>query len=89
MGLLPSRFLLIACIIACAFIITALDWTLSFKWYALLFVNILTFLMALPEGEVNKRFRRAVWALPILIFASIFSHINRLFQGKKRKTETK
>lgn len=45
--------------------------------------------MALPEGEVNKRFRRAVWALPILIFASIFSHINRLFQGKKRKTETK
>lgn len=23
--------------------------------------------MALPEGEINKRFKHAVWALPILI----------------------
>lgn len=82
--LLPSRFLLIACIILCAIIISALDWTLCLKWYILLFINILTFLIALPEGEVNKRFKHAAWALPILVFTSVFSHIARFFHKKKR-----
>lgn len=44
--------------------------------------------MALPDGEVNKRFKKAIWALPILVFASIFSHITRLFGGGKRKKKT-
>ena len=44
--------------------------------------------MALPDGEVNKRFKKAIWALPILVFASIFSHITRLFGGGKRKEKT-
>lgn len=43
--------------------------------------------MALPEGEVNKRFKRAIWALPILVFTSIFSHIKRLFGSKKQRTK--
>jgi cellulose synthase/poly-beta-1,6-N-acetylglucosamine synthase-like glycosyltransferase len=85
--LLPSRFLLIACILLCAISITTLDWTLSFKWYALLFINILTFLLALPDGEVNKKFKHAVWALPILMFSSIFSHIHRFFQRKKKNNK--
>lgn len=82
--LLPSRFLLIACIVGAAVIFTIFDWTLSFKWYALLLLVIITFLMALPEGEINKRFKRAIWALPILIFASIFSHFGRIFKKKKK-----
>ncbi len=40
--------------------------------------------MALPEGEINKRFKHAVWALPILIFASIFSHFGRIFKSTKK-----
>ena len=84
--LMPSRFLLIALITLCAIGITLLDWTLSFKWYILLAIIGITFLLALPEGEVNKRFRKAIWALPILVFTSIFSHILRLFgSGKKVK----
>lgn len=84
--LLPSRFLLIALIILIAMGITAFDWTLSFKWYALLTVIGITFLMALPEGEINKRFWKAIWALPILVFASLFSHISRLvYKSKKQK----
>lgn len=83
--LLPSRFLLIALIILCAIGITLLDWTLSFKWYLLLGVVALTFLMALPEGEINKRFRHSIWALPILVFASVFSHFMRFFQKKKNR----
>ena len=88
--LMPSRFLLIALITLCAIGITLLDWTLSFKWYILLAIIGITFLLALPEGEVNKRFRKAIWALPILVFTSIFSHILRLFgSGKKVKARKK
>lgn len=83
--LLPSRFLLIAYIVLISIGITILDWPLSIKWYTLLAVIGITFLMALPDGEVNKRFRRAIWALPLLIFTSIFSHITRFFKREKRK----
>lgn len=82
--LLPSRFLLIALIIFCAIVITLLDWTLSPKWYILLGIIVVAFLIALPEGEINKQFKRAVWALPILIFTSVFSHFARFFQKKKK-----
>lgn len=82
--LLPSRFLLLASIIGIAVAITFLDWTLCSKWYILLFMLILSFLMALPEGEINRRFKRAIWALPILIFTSIFSHFMRLFKKNKK-----
>lgn len=83
--LMPSRFLLILLIAAGAFITTTVDWTLSFKWYALLGALLLTFLIALPDGEISRRFRKAFWSLPILIFTSTFSHIARLFIGKKKK----
>lgn len=82
--LLPSRFLLITFITAATVFFTIFAWELSFKWYALLVVIIITFLIALPEGEINKRFKRAVWALPILIFASIFSHFGGIFKRKKK-----
>ena len=87
--LIPSRFLLIVYILICAIVTSILDWALCFKWYALLIVIGITFLMALPEGEINKRFKRAVWALPILIFASIFSHIKRLFGSNKKQKKEK
>lgn len=82
--LLPSRFLLIGCIVLATIVITAIDWTLCFKWYLLLVIIAISFLMALPEGEINKRFRRAIWALPVLIFASVFSHFRGIFK-KSRK----
>ncbi|RGX79344.1 glycosyltransferase family 2 protein [Bacteroides stercorirosoris] len=83
--LLPSRFLLIAYIILISIGMTVLDWPLSIKWYTLLAIIGITFLMALPDGEVSKRFRKAIWALPLLIFTSIFSHITRFFKKEKKK----
>lgn len=80
--LLPSRFTLIALITLCAILITIGDWTLCLKWYILLSTIALTFLMALPEGEVSHRFRRSIWALPLLVLASIFAPIRRLFKQK-------
>ena len=83
--LMPSRILLIDHIALFDVALTILDWTHSFKWYTLLAVIAITFLMALPDGEVNKRFKHSIWALPILVFASIFSHFSRFFHFKKKK----
>ena len=69
--LIPSRFLLIVYILICAIVTSILDWALCFKWYALLIVIGITFLMALPEGEINKRFKRAVWANGMTIISII------------------
>lgn len=83
--LMPSRLLLIAYIVICAVIMTLLDWPLSFKWYILLGVLLCSFLMALPEGEINRRFRKAFWSLPVLILTSVSSYIIRPFRKKRRK----
>lgn len=85
--LMPSRLLLIAYIIICTIIMTMLDWTLSLKWYILLGMLFISFLIALPESEISHRFRKAIWSLPILIFTSAFSHISRIFK-KKHKAKT-
>lgn len=71
--LLPSRFLLIAYIILATVVISLLDWTLAFKWYCLFGSLVVTLLMALPDGEMNVKFRKAFWSLPSVLFASIFS----------------
>ncbi len=81
--LMPSRLLLIAYILMCTIAMTLLDWSLCFKWYILSFVLIMSFIMALPEGEIARRFRKAFWSLPILIFTSAFSHFSRIFGRQK------
>ncbi len=83
--LLPSRFLLIAAVTLITIVVSIMDWTLSPKWYVLLAAIGLAFLMALPEGEVSKRFRKAIWALPILVFTSNASHIKRFTQKRGKK----
>lgn len=83
--IMPSRFLLIALTILIAVGMTLIDWTLCFKWYVLIAAIAATFLMAMPEGEIARHFRKAIWAMPILIFTSMFSHIGRLFKRKKSK----
>ncbi len=87
--LLPSRFLLIALIIFCTLAVTILDWTISPKWYMLLACITLTFIMALPEGEIAQRIKKSFWALPILIFASVFSHFKQFKKKKKNNASTK
>ena len=87
--LLPSRFLLIACLILITAVISIADWTLGPKWYVLIGAIILTFLMALPEGEVAKRFKKAIWSFPILLFTSNASHIKRFTRKEKKNREKK
>ena len=83
--LLPSRFLLIALILFFTVVTTVTDWTLCPKWYLLSAAMGFTFIMALPEGEIALRFRKAIWAFPVLMFKSIFSHVLQF--KKKRKAQ--
>ena len=71
--LMPSRIMLAVYVIACTLIFTYFDWTLSLKWYILLAVLLLAYLMALPEGEISKRFRKSLWAIPGALLKSLFS----------------
>ena len=87
--LLPSRFLLILYITICAVAMTFLEWPLATKWYALLAVLFITFLMAMPEGEISRKFRSAFWSLPILVVTSSMSHITRIFKRKKKRKAAK
>lgn len=82
--MMPSRFLLIVYILAGSLLMSWLNWPLSIKWYVLLGVLFLSFLIALPEGEINRRFRKAFWTLPLLIFTSAFSHVVHIFRRKKK-----
>ena len=87
--LLPSRFLLILYITICAVAMTFLEWPLATKWYALLAVLFITFSMAMPEGEISRKFRSAFWSLPILVVTSSMSHITRIFKRKKKRKAAK
>lgn len=85
--IIPSRFILIALIALATFIITIADWTLCFKWYFLFLLLVLTFVIALPEGEIAKRFRKVIWALPSYIFIAIFARLLNIQFKKNKKKE--
>lgn len=86
---LPSRFLLLLLLAVLTLIVTIADWTLCMKWYLLFSALIIAFLMALPEGEINHRFRRVFWMIPYLVVKSVFSPLRRKLFHKKRRKEKK
>ena len=49
----------------------------------------ITLLMAMPEGEISRKFRSAFWSLPILVVTSSMSHITRIFKRKKKRKAAK
>lgn len=83
---IPSRFTLIVLLALLTFIITIADWTLCFKWYFLFLALVFAFVMALPEGEINRRFRHAIWVMPYLILKSVSSLIISRLPKRKKKT---
>lgn len=85
--ILPSRFILIALIALATFVITIADWTLCFKWYFLFLLLALAFVIALPEGEITKRFKKVIWALPSYIFIAIFARLLNIQSKKNKKKE--
>ena len=77
--LMPSRIMLAVYVILCTIAFTYLDWTLSLKWYILDAILLLAFLMAMPDGEISRRFWKSFWSIPGALLKSVFSG------GKKEK----
>ena len=63
---------------------TVADWALCFKWYILLLILLFVFIMALPDGEISRRFRHAIWIMPYLVAKSFFS----LLKSKVKRNGT-
>lgn len=87
--IIPSRFVLIVLLAMLAIGITIADWTLCPKWYVLFLTLIIAFVLALPEGEIAHRFRRAIWVMPYLIAKSVFAPLINLFTFKRKKSNEK
>ncbi len=71
--MMPSRFMQIFYLAACTVVMMVLEWPLSIKWYVLDFVFLLAILMAMPEGELNTKFKQSIWAMPFVLIKSFFS----------------
>lgn len=83
--IIPSRFILIALLALAAFIITIANWALCFKWYFLFLLLVFTFVIALPEGEISKRFKKVIWAIPSYILIAIFARLLNIQFRKNKK----
>ena len=88
---IPSRFTLIGLLAIISVIMTFADWMLCFKWYVLFLVLLFVFIMALPDGEIARRFRHAIWIMPYLVAKSFFSlfksKVVKKGSGKKKKKQ--
>ena len=64
---------------------------LCFKWYILLLILLFVFVMALPDGEISRRFRHAIWIMPYLVAKSFFSLLKSkvMKKGSMKKTKEK
>jgi len=77
--MMPSKILLIPLIILFAIIIPIFDWSLSIKWWVLLFVLIFSFSISVPEKYLNLRTFWAMIAFPLLSI----SILRNLFRSHK------
>lgn len=68
--LMPSRVMLTLYVLAGALILTYLEWPLAIKWYVLFLILLLAFFMALPEGEISRRFKQSLWKMPGALLGS-------------------
>ena len=81
--MMPPRIILLGFLIIFSFTATWFDWSLSFKWWGITFVLIISLFMVIPDYLVDKRFRKAIGNLPIL-FLLMFINLFR-FRGASKK----
>lgn len=71
--LLPPRIVLVGFIFLLAFIWLIFDWTVSLKWWLLLFVLLCTLSLAMPDKLYNASFKRALRKIPALFVLSVIN----------------
>jgi hypothetical protein len=74
--LMPSKFVLLMLTGIIAILLLWIDWSLSLKWWILLFSLMLAFLITIPSRYINFRSILALIALPLLSL-SILKNIFR------------
>jgi len=69
------RIILLGGITIASFVITAIEWELSIKWWILLFILLSTFAMAIPDFLISNRNIGVIKKIPflfILMFLNLF-----------------
>lgn len=75
------RTILLGIIILFGTIYSIIEWSNSLKWWGLLFALLLTMAIATPNYLVDKRFNKAMKAIPFMAIGMVFN----LFFGRKKK----
>jgi cellulose synthase/poly-beta-1,6-N-acetylglucosamine synthase-like glycosyltransferase len=70
--LLP-RVILLGIITISTTITTLYDWSIAIKWWVLMILLLVTFIIAIPDFLVTKRNLRAIKRIPILFILMIFN----------------
>lgn len=81
--LLLPRVVLLGISFIIASLLSYLDWTLSFKWWGILVLLILTLSIAMPDELYDKSFRRAIKRVPVLFIYMIFNFFRTKGADKK------
>lgn len=80
--MMPPRIILLGFLVILSIVATWFDWALSFKWWGITFMLIVSFFIAIPDYLVDNRFRKAIISLPIL-FILMFLNLFRLRGANK------
>lgn len=74
------RTILLGIILLCGVLSIYFDWTACLKWWGLLFILLLTMAIATPNYLVDKKFNKAMKAIPFLAVGMV---VNILLGRKK------
>ena len=85
--IIPPRILLLGSIGMLAVITTVVSFSVSLKWWGLLFLLLLTFFVAIPDHLLNKRLCKAIVRLPWL-FTLMVLNLFRLKGANKNFNRT-
>ncbi|MFA5848446.1 MAG: glycosyltransferase family 2 protein [Bacteroidales bacterium] len=73
--MLPPKIIIMGIIAIVSLVTLVLQWRLTFKWWALLVLMLISFAMAIPDFLITKRSLKAINRLPlifILMFINLF-----------------
>lgn len=71
--IIPSRTLMLGSLGLICIALVFVSWPLSLKWWGLLFLQVLSFSMAMPDSMIDARFIKALKTMPVLFVLTLFN----------------
>lgn len=82
--MMPSRTIMLGLLILISIGMVFASWPLSLKWWGLLFLQVLSFSMAMPDSMIDARFIKALKTMPLLFLLTVFNAFrNRVLKPRK------